>query len=154
MKRLVGMLGFAGAVTAVALVGAGSNRRGMGWYRRLEKPPFQPPEWLFAPVWTALYATLAGSAYRIWRRPPSRARSRALAWWTANLVLNGSWSPIFFGRREPAAALAVIGGMTASLVAYLGNARRVDRPAAWMMAPYLGWTAFAGVLNGEIVRRN
>jgi translocator protein len=152
----VGAVGlFAAAVGVVAAVGARVSKNGRGlWYRRLAKPPFQPPAWIFAPVWTGLYGLMVGSAYRVWRHSASPARTRALALWTGQLALNGAWSPLFFGAHRPGWALIDIAALIPAATAYTATAAKVDRPAAVMMAPYLGWLGFAALLNEEIVRRN
>jgi tryptophan-rich sensory protein len=105
-------------------------------------------------VWTVLYALMAASAYRVWRREAGPARSRALALWWTQLAFNAAWSPLFFGAHRPRAALADLGLLFASLSAYALQSSRVDRGAAGLIAPYLAWAGFAGVLNEEIVRRN
>ncbi|HLL84852.1 MAG TPA: TspO/MBR family protein [Longimicrobium sp.] len=151
-KSVLAAGAFAGAVAGAAATGTVSKPD--AWYRRLEKPPFNPPPWVFGPVWTALYTMMAVSAYRVWRAPKSRDRDSALRLWAGQLVLNAAWSPLFFGRRRPRAALADLAGMHGLISAYTARAARVDRPAAWLMAPYLAWVSFAGVLNAEIVRRN
>jgi tryptophan-rich sensory protein len=120
----------------------------------LRKPPFQPPSWLFAPVWTALYGLIATSGYRVWKAPRSKERTRALALWGSQLALNTAWSPLFFGLRKKKLALADLVVLLGTVAAYAETTRKVDKPAAAMMGPYLAWLAFAGVLNEEIVRRN
>lgn len=143
------------AVAAVAIAGTVATRKGVPtWYRRLEKPPFNPPRWLFAPVWTALYGTMIASAHRVIRRPASPQRTRALALWGLQLGLNGLWSPLFFGMRRPRAALVDLFALLPSIAAYVRAAAKVDRPAGVLMLPYLAWSAFAALLNVEIVRRN
>jgi tryptophan-rich sensory protein len=148
------LIGFAGAVAATALVTTPINRRNKRWYRRLAKPKFHPPEWLFGPVWTALYALMVASAYRIWQLPDSPARTRALALWGGQLAANAAWTPLFFEARRPDAALVDIGLLVGGLGAYMNEARKVDPQAAWLMAPYAAWSLFATALNEEIVRRN
>jgi tryptophan-rich sensory protein len=149
--------GLLGAVAATAAAGMrfglddGATRR---WYRELEKPVFTPPDRVFPVVWTALYAAMAASAWRIARRPPSPARRRALGLWATQLALNAAWTPLFFGARRPRAALGDLTALLGALGAYTATAARVDRPAAWLMAPYLGWSLFAFALNAEIARRN
>ena len=146
--------GFVGAVAAAAVVGGVATTRNQDWYRSLRKPPFNPPDWLFGPAWTTLYALMATSAYRVWRAPPSPERSRALGLWGAQLALNAAWSPLFFGAHRPRAALVDLALLVVGICAYANEARKVDAPAAWMMAPYGAWCAFAGLLNEEIVRLN
>ena len=120
------------------------------WYRRLEKSPLNPPPAVFGPVWTVLYGLIATSGWRVWRA----GSRKALGWWAAQLALNAAWSPIFFGLKRPRAALADLALLLPAIAIYARHARQVDRPAAWMVAPYLGWVGFASVLNAEIVRRN
>lgn len=149
-------LGVFGALTAGAgALGAAVTDHGTQlWYRRLRKPPFQPPGAVFGPVWTALYALIALSGWRVWNRPAGPARSRALGLWALQLGFNAAWSWLFFGKRRKRTALADIGALGASIAAYIAAARKVDRSAAVLVAPYLGWVCFAGLLNEEIVRLN
>ena len=147
---------FGGLTAAAAFAGAQATRRSVPsrWYARLRKPPFQPPRQAFAPVWTALYALTAASGWRVARHPASLQRTQALGTWGLQLALNAGWSWLFFGLRRPRAALVEVGLLAAAVGAYAASAARVDRPAAWMVAPYLAWTGFAGLLNAELVRRN
>lgn len=124
------------------------------WYRALPKPSFQPPSWVFGPVWTALYGAIAYSGYRIWRAPKSPERSRALGLWGAQLALNGAWTPLFFGGRRPRLALADIVALDATATAYAAAAGKVDKRAAAVVTPYLAWLAFATTLNGSIVAKS
>lgn len=146
---------FAGATAAVAGLGGRATRRGgAGWYRALSKPAGQPPPQVFGPVWTALYGLMSVSAYRVFRRPPSPERSRALRLWWGQLALNGAWSPLFFGAHRGRLALADLVGLTMGVADYALTARKVDPAAAWLMTPYLAWLGYAGWLNLGIVRRN
>lgn len=124
------------------------------WYRRLRKPRYQPPPQAFGPAWTALYALQAVSAWRVWRKPSGASRSVALELWGAQLGLNALWSYVFFARRRLGLGLAELALLLGTVGAYAAVARRVDRPAAWLVAPYLGWLGFAATLNADIVRRN
>ena len=156
--RLLAGLGFGAlAYGAAALGGLAMRGRGSAkgtWYRSLDKPAFQPPSWLFGPVWTVLYGTIAYSGYRIWRAPRSPERSRALALWGTQLALNAAWTPLFFGAQRPRAALADIVALDAAAGAYTAAAAQVDPTAAKVVSPYLAWIAFATVLNGAIVAKN
>lgn len=150
-----GLLPFLASTAAVALVGSRATRRGRGaWYRLLDKPPYNPPSWVFGPVWTTLYGLMSWSAYRIWRQPPSPERTRALVLWATQLGLNGLWSPLFFGQHRSRAALADLAALAAAIALYIRTAAKIDRVAGALMAPYLAWVGFAGVLNTSIVRRN
>lgn len=148
----------AGFALANAVVAASSGRithRALRpWYRKLKKPPFQPPGKVFGPVWTALYAMSALSGSRIYRAEPSDARTRALRLWGVQLVANGLWSRLFFGQKRTKLALVDIAALLATNIAYTRVARRVDRKAARLFVPYIAWVGFAAVLNEEIVRRN
>lgn len=153
--KLATLASFAGLCIAAASLGSLANRRGLAvWYKALRKPPFQPSPKVFAPVWTVLYGLIAVSGYRVWRRQPSPERSRALALWGTQIGLNAAWSPLFFGARKPGVALVDLVALFAAVTAYIDTTRRIDKPAAAMVAPYLAWLGFAGVLNEEIVRRN
>lgn len=141
-----------GLTVGAALTGAAA--RPDRWYRTLRKPPFNPPDAVFAPVWTALYAMIATSGYRLLRAPSSPARTRALGAWGTQLALNAAWSPLFFRAHRPRAALLDVGLLAAATGWCIAKTRRVDRVAAGLVVPYLGWTLFAMALNAEIVRRN
>ncbi|WNG13985.1 TspO/MBR family protein [Cystobacter fuscus] len=148
-------LGTFGVLTAgAALLGARSSSSTQVWYQRLRKPRFQPPAWVFGPVWTTLYGLMSLSAWRVWNRPAGPRRSWALALWGVQLGFNALWSPLFFGKHRPRTALLDIAALGVSLAAYTGAARQVDRGASWMMVPYLAWVGFASALNEEIVRLN
>lgn len=150
-----GLALFGALVAAVAVLGGAASAGGTGaFYRSLRKPSFTPPAAVFGPVWTVLYAAIAVSGYRAWRAPPSRRRSVALGLWGTQLALNAAWSPLFFGLERPRAALVDIALLLPAAAGYAFVVHRVDRPAAWLVAPYVGWVAFATALNAEIVRLN
>lgn len=141
----------AGAGALGRLATSGGTQR---WYRRLRKPPFQPPSAVFGPVWAALYGLIALSGWRVWNSPGGAARSRALGLWGLQLGFNAAWSWLFFGKQRKRAALLDVGALGVSIAAYIVAARQVDRPAAALVAPYLGWVCFASLLNEELVRLN
>lgn len=161
-RTLAALAAIAALSAAAGIIGARAYpahrwSRSRLWYRMLDKAPFTPSDRVFGPVWSVLYALGAASAFRVWRaegdRSP-RTRTAALALWATQLGLGATWGPTFFGARKPGLALAELCAMVAATGGYAALARRVDRPAAMLMAPSLAWVAFAGVLNGEIVRRN
>jgi tryptophan-rich sensory protein len=158
VKRGFAAIGFGALAYGAAALGA-LTMRGKGaperpWFRTLKKPQFQPPNWLFGPVWTVLYGTIAYSGYRIWKQPSSSERTRALALWGTQLALNAAWTPLFFGARKPGAALVDIGVLDAAAGAYTAAAAQVDPTAAKLMGPYLAWLGYATALNGSIVALN
>ncbi len=148
-------LAFPAMTGAAAVLGGAATQKGLGRdYRRLEKPPLHPPDWVFGPVWTALYSMMTWSALRVWRRRGAKGRRTALALWGAQLAANAAWTPLFFARRLRGWALVDLAALLGLIGAYVAAAGKVDRTAARLMLPYLGWTAFAGYLNAEVFRRN
>ena len=149
------LVGFVALAQLAGLIGVPfTDRASGGWYDSLDLPPFNPPSWVFGPVWTVLYVLIGVAAWLVWRERPSVTRRAALTWWGVQLVLNAIWSPLFFGAQAPWPAfieiLVLLGAImvTASLF-------RVVRPAATMlMVPYALWVAFATVLNGTIAATN
>jgi tryptophan-rich sensory protein len=145
---------FAGAAILAARAGSRFVRPRSLWYRALSKPVGQPPPWAFGPVWTTLYGLMSVSAFRVFRTRRSPERTRALALWWSQLAANAAWTPLFFGARRGRLALVDLAATVAATGAYVNEARNVDVPAAWLMAPYLGWLGYAGYLNGALVAKN
>jgi len=121
------------------------------WYAGLAKPAFNPPGWVFGPAWTLLYVLIAVAGWRVWRR--DRGGLAMKLWW-AQLALNFGWTPVFFGAQRIGLALLVILVLLATIVAFIVVARRTDRAAAWLFAPYAAWVAFATLLNASILALN
>jgi tryptophan-rich sensory protein len=117
------------------------------WYAELTKPAFNPPNWVFAPVWTLLYVLIAVTGWRTFHRD---GRGWSMRLWWAQLVLNFLWSPIFFAAHLIGLTLLVILLLLAAILAFIVRSWRQDRVAAWLFAPYAGWVAFASALNGAI----
>jgi tryptophan-rich sensory protein len=157
-RKTLAALGFAalsyGAAALGTLTMRGRGRPNRLWFRSRRKPSFQPPSSVFAPVWTVLYGTIAYSGWRIWRAKKSPERTRALQLWGTQLALNAAWTPLFFGARKPAIALADIGALDVAAGAYAVAAAKVDKQAALVVAPYLAWLGFASTLNASIVAKN
>lgn len=130
------------------------DRNRDSWYRDLAKPGFTPRDEAFPAVWTALYALIAWSGYRIWSAAPSRSRNAALQLWLSQLAANAKWSYLFFGRHRPTLALADVVALEGTILSYISAAHKVDRAAAYAFVPYAAWVAFATVLNAEIIRLN
>lgn len=121
------------------------------WYARLNKPPFNPPGWIFGPVWTTLYVLIAIAGWRIWQR--DRA-GRAMQLWWGQLTLNFLWSPAFFAAQQIALALAVILIILATVLGFIATSRRQDPVAMWLLVPYAMWVGFAMLLNASILALN
>jgi tryptophan-rich sensory protein len=120
-----------------------------GWYAGLAKPSFNPPNWLFAPVWSVLYVMIAIAGARTYERG-----GRGVGLWFAQLALNFAWTPAFFVLHRPALALAVIVALFCVIVLFIVERWRADRVAALLFLPYAAWVAFATALNAAIVTLN
>jgi tryptophan-rich sensory protein len=121
-------------------------------YEELEQPSFKPPRAVFSAIWPPLFMALTLSALRIWNAPQSRARTQALTLWAAVQALNATWMAL--GPRRLGGQLAAAIASLGAALAYVWRARRVDAPAANMVAPYVGWAGFANVLTEELWRKN
>lgn len=125
------------------------------WYVHLAKPAFNPPGWLFAPVWTALYLAMGVAAYLVWRRGLDMPGvGLALAFFVLQLLLNWAWSFLFFGLRSPLLGLFDIVLLGATIVITMVLFFRQSAWAGALMVPYLLWVIFATLLNFEIWRLN
>ena len=120
------------------------------WYPTLTKPGFTPPNWLFAPVWTLLYALMGIAAALVWRSGTGPAVRRALWLFGLQLLLNGAWSFAFFWARSPALGLLVIGLLWGAVAWTTERFFRLQRAAAALLVPYLLWVAYAAALNGAV----
>ncbi len=133
---LVGSVG--GALTAPAIA---------GWYHTLHAPPGNPPDWLFAPVWTLLYVLMGTAGWLVWRDGDVRPVRRELRAWGWQLLIGALWSVAFFGLRNPALGLGVILAFLASLGVVTWRFWRVRRLAGMLMAPTMLWVSYASWLN-------
>jgi len=118
------------------------------WYTTLNKPFFTPPNWLFGPVWTTLYAMVGIVGARKWLHGGAVGQ-----WWT-QMTLNFIWSPVFFGLQMPLPALGIIAAMWIVIALFIVHEWRSDRVAALLFAPYLAWVSLASALNAAIVWLN
>ena len=121
------------------------------WYASLEKPPFNPPNWIFAPVWFVLYVCIAVGGWRTFRRQPG---GTAMKLWFGQMALNWLWSPAFFALHWLWPAVVVILAMLALIVAFIARSWREDRVAGWLFVPYAAWVSFATVLNLSVAILN
>ncbi len=118
------------------------------WYSTLDKPSFNPPNWLFGPVWTTLYFMIAIAAYLVWqRRDNSELYKTTRTIYIVQLVLNFAWSAVFFGMHQVLSALVVIVLLWISIVGCIYYFGKFSKVAAWLLVPYLLWVSFASVLN-------
>ena len=127
---------------------------GNDWFDALRKPGIMPPGWTFGVAWSALYILLGLALALILAAPESPRKKTALALFGAQMLLNFSWSPVFFGMHLIVPALLIILLMLGLSIAATFQFARVRQPAAWLMMPYLAWLAFASLLNYRIMELN
>jgi translocator protein len=125
-----------------------------GWYQTLTKPSFNPPGWIFGPVWTTLYILMAVAAWRVTESPESRLRTLGIALFVLQLALNLAWSWIFFHKHAIGMAAVEVALLWCAIGATTLVFSRVSASAAWLMAPYWAWVTFASILNAAIWRLN
>jgi len=154
-RELLGLAAFVALCLGVAALGGWVTAGSVGsWYPTLKKPAFNPPDWVFAPVWTALYLMIAVAGWRVWRRHGFAGARSAMSAYALQLALNLGWSFLFFGGRMIGAALAEILLLLAAILVNAVLFWRVERAAALLLVPYGAWVAFATVLNAALWRLN
>jgi translocator protein len=158
--RIAG-LSLASLVAATAWIvitlGSGAALTELGpWYRALHKPVWQPPDWLFGPAWTLIFALAASVAVVAWNSPAASLETRTtlLLAFVTNSVLNVLWSFLFFYLRHPDWALIEVGALWASIFVMMWAAKPGAGRVALLLLPYLAWVSFASILNLAIVRLN
>jgi benzodiazapine receptor len=143
------------AIAAIALVLACGVLFPPGdWYAGLRKPTWQPPGWLFGPVWSTLYALLAVALALLLKARPSAQQRNALGWFVLQLSLNAAWTPLFFGLQRPELAFALICLLWIAQLGSILASFKLRALAGWLQVPTLAWVSFALVLNGVIVALN
>ena len=140
----------AAAIAAyVTITGSGS------WYEDLQKPEWNPPSWLFGPVWTLLYILMGIAFYLVWKGEGSSPQKRlAMTLWGVQLLLNFCWSIIFFKLQETGWATVEIALLWLALLATIFAFARLSRLAAWLLVPYISWVSFAAYLCYTIWQLN
>ncbi len=121
------------------------------WYQNINKPSWNPPPWIFGPVWSALYLMMATAAFLVWR---TQGWSRAMTAYLVQLIFNAAWTPLFFGAKRIDWAFVDILALWFAIVVTILCFWRINRIAAWLLAPYLGWVSFATVLNATLWAMN
>lgn len=152
MKIFSGLVGWLGIVFVSAWVGSRSMPG--EWYTSLVKPTWNPPSWIFGPVWSVLYILMGVAAWLVWRRAGFSGAGPALVLFLAQLVLNALWSYLFFGRQRPDLAFFDIVALWSTIVLVTVLFWRVHRGAGMMMVPYVAWVSFASFLNLILWRLN
>jgi translocator protein len=148
---VLALLGYGVAVAAVAVVGGPAASSAGSRYQSLERPPWAPPSWLFGPVWTVLYVTVAVAGWLVWRRVGLGVEMVPYA---VQLVLNAAWTPLFFGADRLGPAFADIVALWIAIVATIVLFMRAQRLAGLLLVPYLAWVTYAGALNLAIWQLN
>jgi tryptophan-rich sensory protein len=144
----------AAAAILVALLGMAATDLGP-WYQNLQRPPWQPPDWVFGPAWTTIFALMVVSAVTAWKAAATRAlRQRIILAFGINALLNILWSSLFFAVRRPDWALIEVCFLWLSVAVLMAVLAPISRRAAWLQLPYLAWITFAGILNLAVVRLN
>ncbi|GAB2187612.1 TspO/MBR family protein [Roseibium sp. LAB1] len=149
-KKLFLLVLFLAVVLGVGITIGILNTPG-SWYEALLKPPFNPPNWIFAPVWTVLYILIAIAGWRTFLRAHD---GRVMQIWYGQMVLNWIWSPLFFTLHFMWTAFAVIAVMLYLILNFIGGSWRADRLSALLFIPYALWTGFAGLLNLSLALLN
>lgn len=125
------------------------------WYQSLQKPAWNPPSWLFAPVWTTLYILMGIAFFLVWKSSGALQQKRtAMGLWVVQLLLNFCWTLIFFGAQQPGWALAEIILLWITILLTILAFARISKTAAWLLVPYISWVSFAALLNGAICNLN
>lgn len=125
-----------------------------GWYKTIEKPSWNPPGYVFGPVWTALYIMMGVAAWLVWKREGFKKAKVPLVLFTVQLLLNVVWSWIFFNLHQPGWAFVEIAVLWIAIVATTIAFFKCQKVAGWLMMPYLAWVSFASVLNFTIWQLN
>lgn len=152
IKTVAGFLFFIGICFFTAWLGAqvSPGVASGDWYQSINKPQWNPPTWIFGPVWTLLYAMMGTAAWLIWKKAGFGGAKIALTLFFVQLFLNGLWSQIFFGQQELGWAFAEIIILWAAIILTTIYFFRQSRIAGWLMIPYILWVTFAGWLNYTI----
>lgn len=154
LQQALGLLSWALLTFTAAAVGAIASANAREFYAELARPSWAPPAWLFGPVWTALYALMALSAWLVWRERGFAGARTALVLFVAQLAANAIWSWLFFAWQRGDLAFAEVLVLCCLIVATIGSFQRISTVAAVLLYPYLAWSAFASVLTFAIWRLN
>jgi tryptophan-rich sensory protein len=139
------LIGFSGSFFTISEIGS--------WYQTIQKPSWNPPNWIFGPVWTILYVLMGISLFLVWKSSASQKRS-AIVLFTLQLILNFFWSFIFFKQHKIGFAFAEILALWLMILLTIFAFARINKLAAWLLVPYISWVSFAAILNYTIWQLN
>jgi translocator protein len=141
---------------AVAAGGAFFTVTGSGsWYQQINRPEWNPPGWVFGPVWTALYIMMGVAFYLVWKSDVAKGiKQKAMGLWIAQLIANFFWSFIFFGQQQIGLAFIEIVVLWILILLTIFAFARINKLAAWLLVPYISWVSFAAMLNFAIWQLN
>jgi len=152
MKKYIQAIGFIILCQAAGIIGSVFTMEAIpNWYQTIEKPMFNPPNWIFGPVWTLLFTLMGIAMYLVFKKAwPKREAKLALGFFTVHLVVNTMWSVIFFNWHELGLALAVIILMWLMIATSIYLFKKIQPLAGWLLVPYILWVSFATILNASI----
>lgn len=124
------------------------------WYASIKKPSWNPPSWVFAPVWTTLYVMMGIAWFLIWKAPATEMKKWGMILFVLQLVLNFFWTFIFFAKHQPGAAFIEIVVLWLAILCTIIAFSKINKTAAWLLVPYISWVSFAAILNYTIWQLN
>jgi len=149
------VIGIAIPVAVGAVAGLFTRPEIDGWYQTINKPSWQPPNWVFGPVWTALYIMMGVALYLVWRSDaPAKIKRAAIVLWAVQLVFNFFWSYIFFRQHQIDWALGEIIVLWFFILLTILAFAKINKTAAWLLVPYISWVTFASILTYTIYQLN
>lgn len=150
MPKLIKLLGYIFVCEAAGVIGSLFTFSSIqNWYQFLNKPAFSPPNWIFGPVWTVLYALMGIALFRVVEKKTKNISNAVkLFWW--QLGFNFIWTPVFFGARNLGGAFLIIAILFVLIVMTIKSFAKIDRISAYLLAPYLVWVGFASILNFSV----
>ena len=142
------------ACNLIGAIGAVWTSSDGPWYKGINKPSFNPPNWIFGPVWTLLFTLMGISLYLVWTSPSSNIKIIALALFAIQFLFNIAWSYLFFGLNKPLWSFIEILFLLVFIIATAFSFFKISKPSGYLLIPYVLWVSFAAILNYSIWRVN
>lgn len=153
-KIIVFVLSIIGSFVAAAVGSLATIPNIPSWYAALEKPLLNPPNWIFGPVWSVLYALMGIALALVILEVTKKSKKHAYTWYGIQLVLNAVWSLVFFGLHSPWAGVVIIAALVVSIVMTMREFTKINKTSAWLLLPYIAWVTFATYLTLGIALLN